>query len=96
MPDVPTRERQTTSLGSGVIIDAKNGYVVTNQHVIQNSNKINVRLHDGRSFDAKLIGADSEADIAADAPANPDPIIKISVFKLFIYLNSNLISQLFI
>ena len=64
MPQNQPRERQTNSLGSGVIIDGAEGYVVTNYHVIENADEINVRLHDGRSFAAKVIGSDPEADIA--------------------------------
>ena len=62
--DLQPQERRFSSLGSGVIIDGINGYVVTNNHVIENADQINVRLHDGRSFEAKVIGADPEADIA--------------------------------
>lgn len=51
-------------LGSGVIIDAKKGYVVTNSHVINQADEIRVTLTDGRSFDAKKIGEDPESDIA--------------------------------
>ena len=47
-PKTQPRERQTSSLGSGVIIDAAAGYVVTNQHVIGNADEITVRLHDCR------------------------------------------------
>ncbi len=50
--------------GSGIIIDAKKGYIVTNAHVIAGSNKIIVRLHDGRQFDAHIIGKDLKADVA--------------------------------
>ena len=64
MPENQPRERQTNSLGSGVIIDGAEGYVVTNHHVIENADEINVRLHDGRSFVAEVIGSDPEADIA--------------------------------
>ena len=64
MPQNQPRERQTNSLGSGVIIDGAEGYVVTNYHVIENADEINVRLHDGRSFAAEVIGTDPEADIA--------------------------------
>ena len=64
MPQNQPRERQTNSLGSGVIIDGAEGYVVTNYHVIENADEINVRLHDGRSFAAEVIGSDPEADIA--------------------------------
>ncbi|CAL4320928.1 Do family serine endopeptidase [Buchnera aphidicola] len=51
-------------IGSGVIIDSENKYVVTNSHVIQNTNKIQVKLNDGRVYDAELIGQDNRFDIA--------------------------------
>jgi serine protease Do/serine protease DegQ len=71
MPESEPRERRTNSLGSGVIIDAAEGYVVTNYHVIENADEINVRLNDGRSFVAKVIGVDPEADIAViQIPSN--------------------------
>ncbi len=57
-------KREFRSLGSGVIIDAGKGYVVTNNHVVDNANKISVKLSDGRSFDAKVIGKDPRTDIA--------------------------------
>ncbi|MGC9421683.1 Do family serine endopeptidase [Vibrio sp.] len=66
-PDFPTeqfRERPFRGLGSGVIIDAKHGHVVTNYHVINGAEKIRVQLHDGREFDAELVGGDQMADIA--------------------------------
>jgi len=64
--DVPSqpRERVERSLGSGVIVDAKKGYVLTNYHVIKKADKITVTLHDGREFKAKVVGSDSEGDIA--------------------------------
>lgn len=52
------------ALGSGVIIDAAKGYVVTNNHVVDNADKISVKLSDGRSYDAKVIGKDPRTDIA--------------------------------
>lgn len=52
------------SLGSGVIVNALEGLVVTNQHVIENASEILVTLSDGREFQAKLVGSDAEADIA--------------------------------
>ena len=64
MPDSQPRQRRTQSLGSGVIIDSESGYVVTNHHVIENADQIRVRLDDGRSFEAKVVGADPEADVA--------------------------------
>lgn len=56
----PEKARGT---GSGIIIDAKNGYIVTNAHVIHGALKIKVTLVDGREFVAKVIGQDSEADV---------------------------------
>ena len=52
------------SLGSGVIVDADQGLVVTNQHVIANASQVLVTLSDGREFEANIIGTDPEADIA--------------------------------
>ena len=63
IPDMP-RERKTQSLGSGVIVDAKRGLVITNNHVIANADQITVKLRDGRQLVAQLIGTDPETDIA--------------------------------
>jgi len=63
IPDIP-RERRTQSLGSGVVVDARNGYVVTNHHVIEGAETITVTLRDGRQLKAKFIGSDPETDIA--------------------------------
>jgi len=58
------RERQTQGIGSGVIIDAKKGYIMTNNHVIANAHTIFVTLKNKRKLKAKLIGTDPETDIA--------------------------------
>src|SRR6202167_415436 len=63
-PDSKPRERQFQSAGSGVIVDAKNGYIITNHHVVENASEITVTLLDNRSFTAKVIGSDEGADIA--------------------------------
>src|ERR1700728_3944401 len=63
-PDSKPRERQFQSAGSGVIVDAKNGYIITNHHVIENASEITITLLDNRSFSAKVIGSDEGADIA--------------------------------
>lgn len=51
-------------MGSGVIVDADQGYIVTNNHVIANADAINVSLQDGREFKASLVGADPSTDVA--------------------------------
>jgi Do/DeqQ family serine protease len=63
LPQTP-RERMRQSLGSGVIVDAKKGYVLTNHHVIAQADEIAVTLRDGRQLEAKLVGSDPDADIA--------------------------------
>ena len=55
-----SRERISQSLGSGVIVDAEKGYVLTNNHVIARADEIAVGLKDGRSLQAKLIGTDPD------------------------------------
>lgn len=62
-PDQPI-ERKTQSLGSGVIVDAKRGLVLTNNHVIANAVQITVTLRDGRHLDAEVVGTDPETDVA--------------------------------
>jgi serine protease Do len=57
------RQRRATSLGSGFIVDAQ-GYVITNNHVIQDADEISVILHDDTRLEAKVIGRDSKTDIA--------------------------------
>jgi serine protease Do/serine protease DegQ len=63
LPELP-RERETQSVGSGVIIDARNGYIATNHHVIANADKISVTLNDRRQLDAEIVGSDLAADVA--------------------------------
>jgi len=63
IPNTP-RKRSSQSLGSGVIIDAAKGIIITNHHVINKADKITVTLRDGRSFNATVIGSDPESDVA--------------------------------
>ena len=63
-PQGQPRERRVSSLGSGVIIDADKGHVITNSHVISGADQISVRLNDGRDLEATLVGQDADADIA--------------------------------
>ncbi|MDX1483617.1 MAG: trypsin-like peptidase domain-containing protein, partial [Alphaproteobacteria bacterium] len=63
--DIPQQEaRPQISAGSGVIVDAAKGYVLTNHHVVANADQILVTLKDRRKFFAKLIGSDQDTDIA--------------------------------
>ena len=62
-PQVP-QERINESLGSGVIIDAAKGYVLTNHHVIENADDVQVTLADGRTVKAEFLGSDRDTDIA--------------------------------
>ena len=71
-PDSRPRERQFQSAGSGVIVDAKNGYIITNHHVVENASEITVTLLDNRSFSAKVIGSDEGADIAVLQAKQPN------------------------
>ncbi len=63
VPDQP-RERMTQSLGSGVVVDAKKGYILTNHHVIDGADEISVNLSSGHTLQAQLVGSDPETDIA--------------------------------
>jgi serine protease Do len=60
----PRKQRfKTASLGSGVLI-RPDGYILTNQHVVQRASQIKIKLLDDREFDAELVGADSDSDLA--------------------------------
>ncbi len=62
LPDPPMRRQM--SAGSGVIVDAQNGYALTNHHVVAEASAISVTLKDGRQFRAELVGADQATEIA--------------------------------
>jgi len=70
---------QRASLGSGVIIDGKRGFILTNNHVVQKTGVITVVLKDGREFKAQIVGADPESDLAVlrIAAQSPLPDIKM-------------------
>jgi Do/DeqQ family serine protease len=71
-PDSKPRERQFQSAGSGVIVDAKNGYIITNHHVVENASEITITLLDDRTFTAKVIGTDEGADVAVLQAKQPN------------------------
>jgi len=85
------RERVQQSLGSGVIVDAERGYVLTNNHVIENADDIAVRLADGREHAAELVGADADTDLAvirieadnlSDLPLDESDRLRVGDFVL--------------
>ena len=76
------RYRSTQSAGSGVVVDAANGYIVTNNHVVERADKINVTLSDGRLLTATLVGNDPQVDLAV-LKVDPESLQEIS------FANSN-------
>src|SRR5207249_94076 len=62
-PDLPDRSERVRNLGTGFIVD-KAGFIVTNHHVVDKATKIMVRLEDKTEFQAKLIGSDTDTDLA--------------------------------
>ncbi|WP_207037340.1 Do family serine endopeptidase [Salinicola sp. DM10] len=76
--NLPQRQRMLSSLGSGVIV-SKDGYILTNNHVINDADEIQVALRDGREAIAKVIGTDPESDLAVLRIDLKDlPVIKLS------------------
>lgn len=73
-----SRERPFRGLGSGVIIDADKGYIVTNNHVIREADEIQITLKDGRQIEAKKIGADENSDIAL-IQVDPSSLVEVKV-----------------
>ncbi|MEO1204158.1 MAG: Do family serine endopeptidase, partial [Pseudomonadota bacterium] len=64
IPEQRGRSRQVASAGSGVIVDADNGYILTNHHVVENADEIQITLQDGTALDAEIVGSDAATDIA--------------------------------
>jgi len=64
IPDVPGGTREIASAGSGVIVDAERGYILTNHHVVANADAIQISLIDGEILDAEIVGSDPATDIA--------------------------------
>jgi len=81
-PNFPSQQqsiRPFEGLGSGVIIDAEKGYVLTNNHVVDGADKIQLQINDGREFDAKLIGSDPQTDIALLQIEKPNNLTAIKM-----------------
>lgn len=81
-PDIPGGDggtRPFEGLGSGVIINAAKGYVITNNHVVNGADKIKVQLNDGREFDAKLLGHDEQTDLALMQLLSPKNLSEVTM-----------------
>ena len=76
---MPQQQRRTQSAGSGVIIDAREGIVVTNAHVVDGADEIVVGLDDGRSYKATLLGSDPEVDIAVLKLEKVENIVAVKI-----------------
>ncbi|OGP67958.1 MAG: peptidase [Deltaproteobacteria bacterium RBG_16_44_11] len=76
--DIPQREFKQRSLGSGFVI-SNDGYIFTNNHVVEKADKILVKLSDNREYEAKIIGTDTKTDIALIKikPSNSLPVVEI-------------------
>ena len=78
LPNQQPRERLEQSLGSGVVVDAAAGIILTNHHVIHRAEEIAVHLADGRSLKAALVGSDPETDIAV-LKVEPDALVALAL-----------------
>ncbi len=72
VPEGQRRQREVSAAGSGVIVDANEGYILTNHHVIDGADEIRVFLNDDREFDAVVVGSDPGTDIAVLRVENPE------------------------
>ncbi len=71
-------EREVASAGSGVIVDAENGYILTNHHVVENADKIQISLINEVSLDAEVIGSDAATDIAV-IKVDPQNLVELPI-----------------
>ncbi|MBW7967305.1 trypsin-like peptidase domain-containing protein [Bradyrhizobium sp. BR 10261] len=70
--DVPRQiEKEVNATGSGVIVDAQRGYVLTNNHVVEGTSAVQITTKDGRQFSAKVVGRDPPTDVAVLQIQNP-------------------------
>ena len=76
-PPQQQRQRQVSSAGSGVIIDAKNGYILTNHHVIEHADEIEIQFSDKHSLKATVVGSDPGTDIAVLQVEDTDNLVQM-------------------
>jgi len=94
LPDMPGGgTREIASAGSGVIVDAEHGYIITNHHVVENADQIQISTIDGEVFDAEIVGSDPATDIAVikvdakglvDMPIGDSENVRVGDFVLAI------------
>lgn len=94
LPDIPGGgQREVASAGSGVIVDAENGYILTNHHVVDQADQIQISTIDGEVFDAEIVGSDAATDIAVikvdasgltDMPIGDSESVRVGDFVLAI------------
>ena len=93
LPDTPRGSREVASAGSGVIVDAERGYILTNHHVVEDADEIQVSLIDGEILDANVVGSDPATDIAllkveanglTEMPIGDSEIVRVGDFVLAI------------
>src|SRR5581483_9786369 len=78
-PESGPRDRPFQSAGSGVIFDAKAGYIVTNAHVVENASEITVTLQDGRDLKAEVVGSDEPSDVAVLKVKSDSTLVQIGL-----------------
>ena len=93
IPDSNGGQREVASAGSGVIVDAKRGYILTNHHVVADADEIQVSLMDGKILDAEIVGSDEATDIAlikvegdglVEMPIGDSELVRVGDFVLAI------------
>jgi len=93
LPDTPGGSREVASAGSGVIVDANRGYILTNHHVVEDADEIQVSLIDGKILDAEIVGSDPATDIAlikvdgeglTEMPIGDSEVVRVGDFVLAI------------
>lgn len=78
IPDAPGGPREIASAGSGVIVDAKNGYILTNHHVVDGADRIQISLYNEETLDAEIVGSDAATDIAV-IKVDSDDLTEIAI-----------------
>ncbi|MGI9273057.1 MAG: Do family serine endopeptidase [Woeseiaceae bacterium] len=93
IPDGSGGSREVASAGSGVIVDATRGYILTNHHVVEGADEIQISLRDGEIFDAEIVGSDAATDIAllkvdadglTEMPIGDSEVVRVGDFVLAI------------